>query len=83
MRTLVPTEQVELGQGFEPLALEGHSIFEWEAVPQMWEFAPSIAVLANPRPEPATVAQVVHNMLLLRTGTSFLHSLEFGFGKKH
>ena len=83
MQTLVPTEWVEQGWGIEPLALVVHSIFMGVAVPQMWEFAPRIAVLANPRPEPTAVAQVVCKKLLLQTGTSFLRSPEFGFGRKH
>ena len=76
-------EQVEQGRGIEPLALVVHNKFGWAAVPQMWQFTPHIAVLAMPWPEPAAVVQVVHRNLLLRAGTSFRHSLEFGFGKQH
>ena len=81
VQTPVPTEQVELGQGLEPLALVVHSIFGWVVVPQMWAFARCIVFLAKPRPDPTVVAQVVHKKLWLRTGTSFLNSLEFGFGR--
>ena len=48
----------------------------------MWAFVPCIVVLAKLRPGPPTVVQVVHKKLWLRTGTSFLHSPEFGFGRK-
>ena len=83
MQTLVPMEQVEQGWGLELLVLVVHSIFGWVAVPQMWEFSPRIALSATPRPEPTAVVQVVHKKLLVLTGTSFLHSLEFGFARKH
>ena len=83
MQILVPTERVEQGQGLELLALVVHNKFEWVVVPQIWKFPPHTSMLAMPRPEPTAVAQVVHRKLLLRTGTSFWHSLEFGFGKKH
>ena len=83
MQILVPMERVEQGRGLEPLALVVHNKFGWVVVPQMWAFAPRTAVLAMPWPEPAAVAQVVRRNLLLQTGTSFWHSLEFGFGKKH
>ena len=56
VQTPIPTEQVEPGRGIELLTLVVHSIFGWVAVPQMWAFALRIAVLANPRPESATVA---------------------------
>ena len=71
VQTLVPTEWVEQGQGLGLLALVVHSIFEWVVLPQMWDFALGTVVLAKPWPEPTTVVQVVHNRLLLRTGTSF------------
>ena len=48
----------------------------------MWALSPRIDVLAKPRPELVAVAQVVPKNLWLRTGTSFLHSLKFGFGRK-
>ena len=83
MQKLVPTERVEQGRGLELVALVVHSIFVGVVVPQMWEFAPHTAMLAMSWPEPAAVAQVVHRKLLLQTGTSFWHSLEFGFGRKH
>ena len=76
-------EQVEQGQGIEPLALLVHSRFGWVAVPQMWAFAPRIAVLAKPRPEPAAMAQAMRKKLWLQTGTPFLHSPKFGFGRQH
>ena len=71
MQTLFPTEWVERGWGLEPLALVVHSIFEWEVVPQMWEFSPHTTMLAMSWLEPAAVAQVVHRKLLFQTGTSF------------
>ena len=83
MRTLVPTRQVEWGRGLELVALVVRNRFVGVAVPQRWEFSPHTTVLAKPWPDPATVAQVVHRKLLLQTGTSFYHSLEFVFGKKH
>ena len=83
MQTPVPTEWVEQGWGLELLTLVVHSIFGWVAVPQMWAFALRIAMLAKPRPEPAMVAQVVRKKLWLQTGTPFLHSPEFGFGRQH
>ena len=83
MQTLVPTEQVEQGRGIKPIALVVHSIFGWVVVPQMWAFSPYIVVLSNPRPDPTTVAQVVRKKLWLWIGISFLHSPEFGFGRKH
>ena len=83
MQTHVPMERVEQGRWLEPLALVVHNRFGWVAVPQMWAFAPCIAVLAKLRPEPAAVAHVVCKKLWLRIGTSFLHSPEFGFGRKH
>ena len=83
VQTPIPMERVEQGRGLELLALVAHSGFGWVVVPQMWAFAPCIDVLAKPRPEPTAVAQVVRKKLWLRTGTSFLHSSEFGFGRKH
>ena len=83
VQTLVPMEQVEQGWGLELVALVLHSIFVGVVVPLMWEFATHTIVLAKPWPKSAAVVQVVHRQLLLRTGTSFLHSLEFGFGKQH
>ena len=71
MRTIIPTERVEQGQGLELFALVVHSIFVGVVVPQMWEFASYIVVLAKPWPEPATVVQAVHRKLLLQTRTSF------------
>ena len=65
VQTPVPIEQVEQGWGLEQLALVVHSRFGWVLVLQMWVFVPCIVVLAKPRPEPATVAQVVHRKLLL------------------
>ena len=52
-------------------------------MPQMWEFVPHIVVSTKLMPGPDAVAQVVHKKLWLQTGTSFVHSLEFGFGRKH
>ena len=74
---------MEWGRGLELLVLVVRSIFVGVVVPQMWEFSPHTIVLAKPWPKPTTVAQVVHRKLLLRTGTSFLRSLELGFGKQH
>ena len=72
-----------MGAGLELFALAVHSRFVGVVVPKMWAFSPHTAVLAKPWPELAAVAQVVRRKLLLRTGTSFWHSPEFGFGKKH
>ena len=83
MRTLVPTERVERGWGLEPPTLVVHNKFGWATVPQMWAFASRTTMLAMPRPKPTAVAQVVRRKLLLRTGTSFLRSSEFGSGKQH
>ena len=83
MQTLVPTEWVEWGRRLELVALVVHSRFVGVEVPQMWSFSPHTAVLAKPWPEPTVVEQVVCRKLLLWTGTSFLHSLELGFGKQH
>ena len=83
MQTLDSLEWVELGLGLELLELVVHSIFERVVVPQMWAFSPHIAVLAKPRPEPTMVAQVVHKKSWLWTGTPFLHSPDFGFGRQH
>ena len=74
---------MEQGWGLEQPVLVVYSIFGWVSVPQMWEFVPRIAVSAKLMPSPTTVAQVVHKKLWLRNGTSFLHSSEFGFGRKH
>ena len=71
VRTFVPMEWVEQGQGLELVALVVHSIFVGVVVPQMWEFPPHTIVLAKPSPELAIVGQVVHKRLLLWTGTSF------------
>ena len=46
-------EQVERGQGLDLLAMAVHSRFEWEVVPQMWEFSQRIVVLSKIRLEPA------------------------------
>ena len=62
-------ERVEWGKGLELVALVVHNRFVGVEVPQMWEFSPHTALLANP--EHAMVAQVVHRKLLLRTATSF------------
>ena len=83
MQILVPTEWVEQGWGLEPLALVVHNKFGWATVPQMLAFSLHIAVLAMPWPKPVAVVQVVHKKLWLRTGTSFLHSPKFCFGRKH
>ena len=83
VQILVSTERVERGWGLEPLTLVVHNKFGWVVVPQMWAFSPCTIVLAMPWPDPAVVAQVVHRKLLLRTGTSFWHSPEFGFGRQH
>ena len=83
VQILVPMEHVERGRGLEPLALVVHNKFGWVAVPQMWAFSPCIAMLAKTRPKPMVVVQVVHKTLWLQTRTSFLHSPEFGFGRKH
>ena len=83
MRTLVPMERVEQGRVLELLVQAVHSSILGVAVPQMWEFSPFIAVSAMPRPEPAVVVQVVRRNLFLHTGTSFWHSPELGFGRKH
>ena len=83
MQTLVLADRVEQGWGLELVALAVHSIFVGVVVPKMWAFAPHTAVLSKPCLEPAAVAQAVQRKLLLRTGTSFLHSLEFGFGMQH
>ena len=83
VQTTVPMERVEQGRGLEPLALVVHIRFGWVAMPQMWAFALRISLLAKPRSELATVAWVLHKKLWLHTGTSFLHSPEFGFGRKH
>ena len=56
MRTLVPMERVERGQGLELFALAVHSRFVGVTVPQMWEFSPYIVLLAKPFPEPTAVA---------------------------
>ena len=80
MQILVPMEQA---WGLEPLALVVHNKFGWAVVPQMWAFSPHTTVLSMPWPEPTAVAQVVRRKLLLWTRTSFWHSPEFGFGKKH
>ena len=71
------------GRGLEPLVLVVHNKFGWVAMPQMWEFSPCIVVSAMPRLDPAAVVQIVRRKLLLRTGTSLWHSLEFGFGRQH
>ena len=76
-------EQVEQGRGIEQLAPIVDSIFPWVSVPQMWTFVLHITMFPKPRPEPTAVVQVVHKKLWLRTGTSFLHSLKFSFGRKH
>ena len=60
-----------------------HSKLGWIGVLQTWVYVPHIVVLANSMPGPAVVVQVVHKKLWLQTGTSFLHSLKFGFGRKH
>ena len=65
VQTPVPMEQVEQGWGLELLALVVHSIFGWMAVPQMWAFAPCIAMLAKPWLEPIAVAHVVLRKLFL------------------
>ena len=83
VQTLVPMEWVERGRGLGILSLVVHSRFEWVVVPQMWEFSQRTIVLAIPLFEPPAVAQVVRKKLWLRTGTSFLHSPKFGFGRKH
>ena len=83
MQILVPTEQVERQWGLKPPAVVVHNKFGWAAVPQMWVFSLCTAVLAMPWPKLAVVAQVVCRNLLLQTGTSFWHSLEFGSGKQH
>ena len=83
VQTPVPTEQVEQEQGLEQLEPVVHSRLGWVLVPQMWEFVPRITMLSKPRPEPTMVVQAVHNKLWLRTGTSFLNSPEFGFGRQH
>ena len=82
VQTPIPMERVEQGQGLELLALVVQNNFGWVAVPQMWEFSLCIVVSSMPKLEPAAVAQVVSRNLLLRTGTSFWHSPEFGCGKK-
>ena len=83
MQILVPTELVGQGRGLELVALVVHSIFVGVVVPQMWDFSPHTTMLAKPWPKPAAVAQDVHRKLLLWTKTSFLCSLDLGFGKKH
>ena len=74
---------MELGRGLGQLASVVHSKLGWVPVPQMWEFVPCIVVSAKLMPRPTVVTQVVHKKLWLQTGTSFLHSPEFGFGRKH
>ena len=83
MKTHVPMEQVEQGQGLEQLAPVVHSRLGWVLVPQMWEFVPCISMSSKLMLGPAAVAQFVHKKLWLRIGRSFLHSLKFGFGRKH
>ena len=74
---------MEQGRGLEQLVSVVHSRLGWVLVPQMWEFVPRIVVSAKLIPGPAAKVQVVHKKLWLWTGISFLHSLEFGFGRKH
>ena len=83
VQTPIPTEQVEKGRGIKQIAPVMHSRLGWVLVPQMWEFVLRIVVLSKPRPEPVVVVQVVRKNLRLWIGTSFFHSLEFGFGRKH
>ena len=75
-------EQVEQGWGLEQISPVVHSRIGGE-VPQTWEFVPYIVVSAKLILGPTAVTQVVHKKLWLWTGTSFLHSPEFGFGRKH
>ena len=52
-------------------------------MPQMSAFVTHIAVSAKLMPVTTVVAQVLHKKLWIQTGTSFLHSPEFGFGRQH
>ena len=83
MQILVPMERVEWERGLEIATLVVHSIFLGVVVPQMWEFPPHTALFSKLWPKSTAVAQVVHRNLLLKTGTSFLRSLELGSGKQH
>ena len=83
MQTPVLKVLEEYGWGLERLALLVHSKLRWVLVLQMWAFVPHIVVSGKLVPGPSVVVQVMHKKLWLWNGTSFLHSSEFGFGRKH
>ena len=58
-------------------------VYLGEKVPQMWAFVLYIVVPAKLMLGPTAVVQVVHKKLWHQIGISFLHSPEFGFGRKH
>ena len=82
VQTPIPMEKVELGQGLEWLIQLVRSRLGGK-VPKMWEFFLYISMSTKLMPGPAAVAQLVHKKLWLHIGTSFLHSMEFSFGRKH